>query len=37
MSHSPMISKTLSGNNRSDNDDPYSTLYVENLLGVNIY
>jgi hypothetical protein len=34
MSASPMISKNLSGNNRMDNDDPYSTLYVENLLGV---
>jgi hypothetical protein len=33
MSTSPMISKSIN-NNRMDNDDPYSTLYVENLLGV---
>ena len=36
MSTSPMISKSLSGNNRIEMDDPYSTLYVENLLGVKI-
>jgi hypothetical protein len=37
MSASPMISKSLSGNNRVEIDDPYSTLYVENLLGVKIF
>ena len=37
MTTSPMISKSLAGNNRMDNDDPYSTLYVENLLGVKKY
>lgn len=35
MSHSPLISKSMLSKERNDNDDPYSPLYVENLLGVN--
>lgn len=34
MSTSPIISKSFSGNNRLESEDPYSTVYVENLLGV---
>jgi hypothetical protein len=34
-STSPMISKSALGN-RNDGDDPYSTMYVENLLGVRL-
>ncbi len=30
-----MISKSFSGNNRMESEDPYSTVYVENLIGVD--
>jgi hypothetical protein len=35
MSNSAMISKSFSGNNRMESEDPYSTVYVENLIGVD--
>lgn len=38
MSTSPFVSKSMTGNTRLENDEPYSTIYIENLLGVlNIF
>ena len=31
-----LVTKSLSSNLRLENEDPYSTLYVENLLGVKL-
>ncbi len=31
---SPLVTKSMTSNMRMEGDDPYSTSYVENLLGV---